>query len=400
MVERLDRAPPLLLHLEDRVDEQHQAAGEQHGSGDVGALAEPDPLAALDQSQRGDAGRDADREVDEEDPVPADRLCERAAHEQADRAAGHGDERVHADRLRLLPRLGEHRHDHPEDHGRGQRAADALHEASADQHPLALRQGAQQRRRGEHGEPDQEDAALADQVADPAGQQQQSAERDQVGVHHPREVGLREPQIVLDRGQRDVHDRRVEDDHQHPDAQHVQRQPAFAVGLNGHVFELLVFGIATTKTPDPPETHRAIEKQLLDRHAGRAQAGGVGAGVHHSRRRDSGQGVGRQGPAGQVRPDQQLARQWRPPLVAGMERHRGRETAARHQQPVGVGPELASRGRRPTPRRSWRRRTRPSEAPAPRSRPRHTGHPRLRGPHRPLPGRPPSGCHPARRAAS
>ena len=73
-----------------------------------------------------------------------------AAGEQPDRGARGGDEAVDADRLRLLPRLGEHRHDHAEDHGGGQRAADALDEARADQHLLALREAAQQRGDREH----------------------------------------------------------------------------------------------------------------------------------------------------------------------------------------------------------------------------------------------------------
>ena len=234
--ERLGRAPAVLLDLEDRVDAQHQAAGQQRGAGKVRTLAETDSLATLDQAQRGQSGRDADRQVHEEDPVPADRLGQHATDEQADRAAGHRDERVDADRLGLLLRLGEHRHDHPEDDRRRQGAADALHEARADQHALGLRDRAQQRRAGEHGEADQEDAALADQVADPAGQQQQPAERDQVGVDDPGEVGLGETKIVLDRGQRHVHDRRVEDDHQHAEAEHVQGCPAVGVGgLGGHL---------------------------------------------------------------------------------------------------------------------------------------------------------------------
>ena len=83
--------------------------------------------------------------------------------------------------------------------------------------------------RGEDGEADQEDPPLADQVAEAPGQQQQAAERDQVGVDHPGEVALREAEVVLDRGQRDVHDRRVDHDHQHGGAEHIQRHPAVAI---------------------------------------------------------------------------------------------------------------------------------------------------------------------------
>jgi hypothetical protein len=163
--------------------------------------------------------------------VPVDGLGEHAAGEQPDGAAGRGDEAVDADRLGLLPRLGEHRDDHPEHHGRGQRAADALDEARRDQHALGLGGRAQHRGDREHGQADEEDAPLAEQVAQAAGQQQQAAERDQVGVDHPGEAALREAEVVLDRGQRHVHDRRVEHDHEHAGAQHVEGQPALAVGV-------------------------------------------------------------------------------------------------------------------------------------------------------------------------
>src|SRR5436305_766748 len=80
--------------------------------------------------------------------------------------------------------------------------------------------------RGEQGQAGQEDALAAEQVAQPPGEQQQTAERDQVRVHHPGEAGLREAEVALDRGQRHVDDSLVEDDHQHPAAEHDERQPA------------------------------------------------------------------------------------------------------------------------------------------------------------------------------
>jgi hypothetical protein len=131
--------------------------------------------------------------------VPVDALGEDAPGEQPDRGAGRGDEAVHANRLGLLPGLGEHRHDDAEDHTRGQRAAHALDEARSDQHLLALREAADQRRPREHGQTAKEDDAAPDQVAHSPGQQQQTAEGDQVGVDDPREARLREAEIVLDR---------------------------------------------------------------------------------------------------------------------------------------------------------------------------------------------------------
>ena len=66
----------------------------------------------------------------------------------------------------------------------------------------------------------------AEQVAEPSGQEEQAAEGDQVGVDDPGEARLREAEVGLDLGKSDVHDRRVEDDHEHPGAQDREREPA------------------------------------------------------------------------------------------------------------------------------------------------------------------------------
>ena len=161
--------------------------------------------------------------------MPADRLGEDSAGEEADRAAGRGDEPVDPDRFRLLARLREHRHDHPQHDGRGEGAGDSLDEPGGDQHPLVLGDGAEQGGEDEDGQPGEEDPPFADQVADPADEQQQAAERDQVGVDDPGEAALAEAEVVLDRRQRDVHDRDVEDDHQDARAEDVEGEPAAAV---------------------------------------------------------------------------------------------------------------------------------------------------------------------------
>jgi hypothetical protein len=68
-------------------------------------------------------------------------------------------------------------------------------------------------------------------IAEAAGQQQQAAEGDQVGVDDPGETGLGEAQVALDRGQGDVHHRDVEHDHEDARAEDVQGRPTGAVGL-------------------------------------------------------------------------------------------------------------------------------------------------------------------------
>jgi hypothetical protein len=210
----------------DRVDGEHQGAGDEGGASDVRPLREADAFVPIEQPHRQQRRRDPDRQVDEEDPVPVDRLGEHAARQQADGAAGRCDEAVDPDRPSLLARLGEHGDDHAQDHGRRHGTADALHEPRPNQQGLALRQAAHERRGGEDRQADQEDAPAADEVAQPPGEQQQTSERDQVCVDHPGKARLREAQIALNRGQRHVHDRGVEDDHQHAHAEHHKRHPA------------------------------------------------------------------------------------------------------------------------------------------------------------------------------
>jgi hypothetical protein len=91
--------------------------------------------AALRQQARGErGGREADRHVDEQDPLPARVLGEHAAEEHAGGAAGAGHGTPDAHRLVALGALGEHHRDERE-RGRGeQRGAEALDGAGADQH--------------------------------------------------------------------------------------------------------------------------------------------------------------------------------------------------------------------------------------------------------------------------
>jgi hypothetical protein len=85
----------------------------------------------------------ADREVDEEDPVPAQRLGERSAGEQAEGAAGDGGEHVRAHRPSALSGLRELGDDDGQDHGRLHGGTDALDEAGGDEKALAGGRAAQ-----------------------------------------------------------------------------------------------------------------------------------------------------------------------------------------------------------------------------------------------------------------
>ena len=186
------------------------------------------------QPQRGQVHGDADRDVDEEDPVPAEHVGEDAAEQHADRPAARQHEAEDAHRLRALGGLGEHHHDQRQRDRRDDGAAEALDRAGDHEDLLRAGEPAGEGGDGEEGDTADEHSPVAEQVTEPAAEQQEAAEGEQVGVHDPGEGGLREAQIRPDRRQGDVHDRRVEDDHQISAAEHDECEPAGAVRQRRH----------------------------------------------------------------------------------------------------------------------------------------------------------------------
>ena len=160
--------------------------------------------------------------------MPVEQVGEDAAEQDADRAAARRDEAEDAHRLRALGRLREEIHGQRQRDGRGDGAAESLHGARRDQELLRRREAARERGGREQPDAREEQAPLTVEVAEPAAQEEEAAERQQIGVHDPGERGLGEAEIGSDRRQRDVHDRRVEDDHQRAKAENDQRVPTCA----------------------------------------------------------------------------------------------------------------------------------------------------------------------------
>ena len=77
--ERLAVGPAGIRGLDDRVDQRHQRGRDRHRAGDVEAPL-PGRRAALAQEHRAERGhRAGDGHVDEEDPLPAEAVGDRAA---------------------------------------------------------------------------------------------------------------------------------------------------------------------------------------------------------------------------------------------------------------------------------------------------------------------------------
>ena len=206
-----DRAPADVDRVDERVDEQRDAGRDRDGAGHV--VAAHAGLAALGQQARGHrGGEQRDRDVDEQDPLPAEVLGQHAAEQDADGAAGAGHGAPDAERAVALGTFGEGRGQDRERGGREDRRAEALQRARRDQLALAGRQAAEQRGEREEDEADGEDTTAAEQVGHATAEQQEAAEDERVGVDDPGEVLLGEVEVAADRGQRDVDDRGVEDD--------------------------------------------------------------------------------------------------------------------------------------------------------------------------------------------
>ena len=150
------------------------------------------------------------------------------------RAAGAGDRAEDAERLGALGGLGERRGQQRERGGREQRAEHALQGAGADEQAEALRGAAERGCAGEAEQAGDEGPLAAEQVADAAAEQQQAAEGQRVGRDDPLAVVVGEAEVLLRGGQRDVHDRHVEHDHQLGDADDREDQPAAVVMGIGH----------------------------------------------------------------------------------------------------------------------------------------------------------------------
>ena len=137
-----------------------------------------------------------------------------AAEQEPDRGATgrHGAEQGEgAVALRVVAGAGREQREHAR---RGQRGTDALQGTGTDEQLRRRREAAQQRAEDEDGQAELEDPEPTADVAEPATEQQQPAEGEGVGVEHPAQGGRAEPEVGVDARERDVHDGRVEHQHQ------------------------------------------------------------------------------------------------------------------------------------------------------------------------------------------
>jgi hypothetical protein len=222
---RRRRAPARGVGLRQPVDHRHQPGHHQHRSRPVDLHVRIPGLYA-EQPHRARDRDDAQDDVDVQAPPPGQVLGQHPPQQQPHRPASSGDGAVDAERLAALGRVGEC-HGQRGQRGRGQQRAERPLRAAADhQQPEAGRRAAHRRGGGEAHQADDQHPPPAEQIRQSAPEQQQPAEGQRVRRHHPLPVGIGEPQRMLGRGQRDVHDRGVQDHHQLGQPDHAENPPA------------------------------------------------------------------------------------------------------------------------------------------------------------------------------
>ena len=179
----------------------------------------------LQQQRPARKGHRGEDQVHVQRPPPGQVLGQRAAQQQAHRAAGPGDRPVDGERPAAVLLRGERGGQQGQRRGHQQRRERALAGPRDDQHGEVDRGAADRRHAREPDQPGQERDLAAQQVGQPAAEQQQAAERQAVGGDHPLPVHGREVQRPLRRRQRDVHHRQVQYHHQLRQADHAQDQP-------------------------------------------------------------------------------------------------------------------------------------------------------------------------------
>jgi hypothetical protein len=250
--DRLRRAPTGVFGVEQGEDQGGEAEGDRRRAGDV----EGSHLllgTRFGDQRRGDrGGGDPDRDVDPENPLPAEAIGEDPAEEHARGAAGARDRAPDPQRLVALGAVFEGGGDDREG-GRGEdRGAEPLD--GSRRHQLAGVGGepTAQRGEGEEHEPEHEDAAAAEQVGEPSPQQEEAAEGEDVGVDDPGQAALGEVERFADRRQGDVDDRSVEHDHELRRAEQDQRDPALVAGVGGVGHETASIAAEDFTSASPP----------------------------------------------------------------------------------------------------------------------------------------------------
>ena len=212
--QRLPRAPADARRAHDSEHKRGQPAGDKDGPGDIERLALALRTALFEECPGGDECHEPDRDVDEQDPSPRQLLGEDPAQQRPGSTAGAGDRAPYPHRpgagLWLPEGCGEDR----QGGGREDRSPESLSSPGADEHGLILSEATEQAGKGEHTETEEEDPTPAEKVGRSPAEEEETGKGERVGIEHPLQLGLRKAKAVLDRRQRHIDDRHVEQHHE------------------------------------------------------------------------------------------------------------------------------------------------------------------------------------------
>ena len=182
---RRGRGPTPIVALDDGEGDERQRQGQHQSAGQVGqAAVEPGALAQATAPEQHDRG--AEGQVDEEDQPPVRSLDQRPSERRPDRGSRSRGGPPEADPSRSS--LGREGVEDQGQRGRGDhRGTDALHDAEGDQKLERGSGRAEQARRGEPGDAEQEDPLVAEAVGEAARGHQQRRDDDEVAVEDPGE---------------------------------------------------------------------------------------------------------------------------------------------------------------------------------------------------------------------
>ena len=221
-------APAVGLGVREAVDDGEQAGRGGDDAGDVEARPVAVRGAWCEQRDRADRGRDGESDVDVEGTS-----ARRGTRSARRRAAGRRRRRRPRSRRRCRTpwrarrRVGEgggqQRERRPGEQ-RTERRPGARGRATSSSKLCAAPPSAEAAAKPIR--PDDERPLAAEEVGEPAAEQQQAAEGQRVGGDDPLPVAVGEAEGVLRGGQRDVHDGGVEHDHQLGDAEDGEDRPA------------------------------------------------------------------------------------------------------------------------------------------------------------------------------
>ena len=166
-------------------------------------------FSAREQHPSGHADDGGDRTGDEEDALPGEGRGEDAAQRHTGGSAdgGRGAPAAHG----ASPSgAGEPGQDHRHGGGAQHRRTRALDQPGADEDRVGRRKTAENRAEDEHTGAEEEHPASPEDVRGASRDEQQTAERQEVGVQHPGGSDRREPEVGRDGGERHVQDAGVE----------------------------------------------------------------------------------------------------------------------------------------------------------------------------------------------